>query len=75
MNFITKLFLNKKRDIVYDLILMIIDQYIKMIKYVLIIKKIDVAKLTKIFFEKIILRFDILNEIINDKKFVFINVF
>ena len=67
--------MSKKRDVVYDLILMIIDQYIKMIKYVLIIKKIDVAKLTKVFFEKIILRFDILNEIVNDKKFVFMNAF
>ena len=75
MNFIIKLSLNKKRDVVYDLISIIINQYIEMIKYVLIIKKIDAAKLTKIFFEKIILRFDMSNEIINDKKFVFINAF
>ena len=46
-----------------------------MIKYVLIIKKIDVAKLTKIFFKKIILRFDISNKIVNNKKFVFTNAF
>ena len=70
-----KLFSSKKRDVVYDSILIIIDRYIKMIKYISIIKKIDVAKLTKMFFEKIILRFDMLNEIINDKKFVFTNVF
>ena len=67
--------MNKKRDVVYDLILMIINRYIKMIKYVLIIKKIDVAKLTKVFFKKIVLRFDISNKIVNDKKFVFTNAF
>ena len=75
MNFIMKLFLSKKRDVVYNSILIIINQYIKMIKYVLIIKKIDVAKLTKIFFEKIILHFNMSNEIVNDKKVVFINAF
>ena len=75
MNFVMRLPLNKKRDVVYDSILMIIDQYIKMIKYILIIKKIDVAELTKMFFEKVVLRFDISNEIVNDKKSVFTNVF
>ena len=70
-----KLFSNKRRGVVYNSILMIIDEYIKMIKYVLIIKKIDVAKLTKMFFEKIVLYFDISDEIISDKKFVFTNVF
>ena len=75
MNFVTKLLLNKKRDVVYDLILMIINQYIKMIKYVLIIKKIDVAKLTKMFFKKIVLHFNMSDEIVNNKKFIFINAF
>ena len=46
-----------------------------MIKYILIIKKIDAAKLTKVFFKKIVLRFDMSDEIVNDKKFMFINIF
>ena len=75
MNFVTKLSLNKRRGVVYDSILMIIDRYIKMIKYILIIKKIDVAELTKVFFEKIVLRFDMSDKIVNDRKFVFTNVF
>ena len=75
MNFVIELSSSKKRDVVYDLILMIIDRYIKMIKYILIIKKIDVAKLTKMFFEKIVLCFDMSNEIVNDKSFMFINEF
>ena len=46
-----------------------------MIKYVSIIKKTDVAELTKMFFKKIVLRFDMSDEIINDRKFVFTNAF
>ena len=75
MNFIMKLFLNKKRGVVYDSILIIIDRYIKMIKYILIIKKINVAKLTKVFFKKIVLRFNMSNEIVNNRKFMFTNAF
>ena len=75
MNFVIELSSNKRRDVVYDSILMIIDRYIKMIKYISIIKKIDVAELTKMFFEEVILRFDILNEIVSNRDFVFTNEF
>ena len=46
-----------------------------MIKYSLMIIKIDVTKLMKLFFAKIVLRFNILADIINDKDSLFINVF
>ncbi len=46
-----------------------------MIKYILIITRINVAELTKIFFEKIVLRFNMLANIISDRDFVFINAF
>ena len=46
-----------------------------MIKYILVIIKIIVVKLTKIFFEKIVLQYDVSNDIMSDKKFVFINAF
>ena len=75
MNFVIELSLSKRRDVVYDSILMIVDRYIKMIKYISIIKKIDVAELMKVFFEKIVLRFDMLNEIMSDRNFVFTNEF
>ena len=75
INFVIELSSSKRRDVVYDSILIIIDRYIKMIKYILIIKKIDVAKLIKVFFEKIVLRFDISDEIMNDRNFMFINEF
>ena len=75
MNFVIELFSSKRRDVVYDSILMIVDRYIKMIKYISIIKKIDVAKLTKVFFEEVVLRFNISDEIVSDRNFVFTNEF
>ena len=75
MNFVTKLSSSKRREVVYDSILIIIDKCIKMIKYIFVIKTIDVAKLTKMFFEKIVLRFDISDNIMSDRKFIFINAF
>ena len=75
MNFIIDLFFNKRRDVIYDSILMIMNRYIKMIKYIFVTIKIDVVTLTKIFYEKILFRFDTSTKIINDKNFVFINAF
>ena len=75
MNFVIELFLSKRRDVVYDSILMIVDRYIKMIKYISIIKKIDVAELMKVFFKEIVLRFNMSDEIVNNKNFMFINEF
>ena len=75
MNFVIDLSSNKRDKVVYDLIFMIIDKCTKMIKYLSIIIKIDAAKLTNVFFKKIILHFDMSTDIINDKDFLFINVF
>ena len=75
MNFITSLFINKRREIIYNSILIIINYYIKIIKYIFVIEKIVIIKLIEVFFEKIVLRFEISIDIINDKKFIFINVY
>ena len=75
MNFIINLSSNKRKNLVYNAIFMIIDKGIKMLKYLLMIIKIDVARLTKLFFEKIILCFDISADILNNKISLFINIF
>ncbi len=46
-----------------------------MIKYILIIIRINVAELTKVFLKKIVLRFNILINIISNRDSVFINAF
>ena len=66
MNFIIDLSLSKRDRIVHDSILVIIDRCTKMIKYLSINIKINVSKLTNVFFEKIVLYFDISANIVND---------
>jgi len=60
---------------VYDLILMIVNYYIKMIHHFLIKKTLTVVKLTKLFFKKVVLKYKVSNDIIIDRNNLFINVF
>ena len=69
------LFLSKLKSVIYNAILIIINRFIKIIKYFLIIIKIDIAKLAKVFHAKIIYRYDISNKIISDRESIFINNF
>ena len=75
INFIIDLLSSKREDVIYDAILVIVDKCKKTIKYLSMIIKIDAAKLTKLFFKQIVLRFDMLADIINDKNSLFINIF
>jgi len=69
------LLLNKYYKVIYNLIFVIVDFYTKIVKYISIIIRIDIAKLAKIFFDKIVLRFEILVNIVSNKKIIFISVF
>ncbi len=75
MNFITDLSSSKWKEVVYDLILVIVDYYMKMMHYLSIKKTLTVVKLAELFFKQIALRYEILNDIIIDKDNLFINVF
>ena len=75
LNFIISLLLSKLKDVVYNAILIIIFRFIKIIKYLSIIIKIDVVELAKVFYIKIIYRYKISNKIISDKELIFINNF
>jgi len=57
------------------LIFVIIDCYTKIIKYISIIIRINIAKLAKVFFDKIILCFEMLTNIISNKEFIFTSIF
>ena len=52
-----------------------INRYIKMIKYLFMFIIIDVVALTKLFFIEIIYRYDMFYNIVNNRDFMFINVF
>ena len=75
MDIIIDLWSSKCESVVYNAIFVIVDKCTKIIKYLSMIIKIDVAKLTKLFFKNIVLRFDISVDIVNDKNSFFINVF
>ena len=67
--------LNKYYKVVYNLIFVIVNRYTKIIKHIFVIIRINIAKLVKEFFDKIVLRFETLNNIVSNKRFVFISVF
>ena len=46
-----------------------------MIKYLFMKIMIDVITLTKMFYNEIIYRYNMLNDIVNDRDFIFINNF
>ena len=75
MNFIIDLSFNKYRDKIYNVILIIINRFIKIIRYLIINTIINIAKLMKIFYIKMIYYYNILNDIINNKNSIFINIF
>jgi len=54
---------------------MIVDHYMKMTRYLSMKKTLTVIELTELFFEKIALRYEILNDIIINKDNLFISAF
>ena len=74
-NFITELSSNKRKKIVYDFIFVIVDRCTKMVKYISTIVKCGSAKLAKIFFEKIVLNFDMSTDIVSDRDSIFTSAF
>ncbi len=75
MNFITDLSPSKWKEVVYDLILMIVDHYMKMTRYLSTKKTLTVVKLAEFFFKKIALRYEISSDIVIDRDNLFINAF
>ena len=71
MNMITGLSSSKHSDSVYDVILMIVDRYIKMTQYISISKTLTAMQLADIFFEKIVCHYRTLKEIVSDRGSIF----
>ena len=75
INFITNFSLNKHKNHVYDVCLMIVNKYTKMILYIFVTKKINAVDLIKILFEKIVLIFETSTNIVFDRKSIFTNAY
>ena len=66
MNFITNLSLLHNKKKAYNLILVIVNQFTKMICYISICKTINISKLTDIYINYIMQAYSILQFIITD---------
>jgi len=60
---------------VYDSILIIVDYYMKMTRYLFMKKTLTIVKLAELFFKKIVLKYEISNDIIINKNSLFISAF
>jgi hypothetical protein len=72
LNFITGLPPSGRRNKAYNIILIIICRYSKMLRYIAYTTKIDAPELTKRLYEKIVSKLDMPILMINDKGRVFI---
>ena len=75
IDFIIDLPLSKKKNNMFDLILIIVNRFTKIARYILINKIINALELADIFLKQIITRFGILKGIISDHSLVFISRF
>ena len=71
MNMIISLLLSKCKDNVYNVILVMIDHYIKMTRYLSTTNKLTAVKLTDMFFEHIVLQYKTLRRIVSDQESIF----
>ena len=71
MNMIISLLLSKCEDNIYDAILVMIDCYTKITRYLFTINKLTAVKLTDMFFEHIVLQYEISREIVSDWESIF----
>jgi len=73
MNIIIDLSSCKWDNSVYNAILMIVDCYIKITKYISTSKTLTAVELANIFFKKIICQYDISKEIVLNRDSIFIS--
>jgi hypothetical protein len=75
MDFIIKLPLSKRAGIIYNFILIVVDRFIKSIRYLATIKIIIVEELGELFFLKIVYRFSIPAGVVSNRGIIFTNTF
>ncbi len=73
MNMITGLLSSKHDNSVHDAILVVVDRYIKMARYISINKTLTAIQLTDMFFEKIVCCYETLKEIVSDRGSIFMS--
>ena len=75
MDFVTGLPSSKRRGVVYDSILVVVDRCTKMARYIPVTTKITAVELAETFFEEIVLRYGVPGGIVSDRGSVFTSAF
>jgi len=75
IDFITNLLLSRHRGCVYNIILVIVNRYTKIVAYVLTTKKATISNIVELFFKNIIYRYSTLKGIITNYRLVFTSIF
>ena len=75
MDFITDLPPSKRDGSVYDSILVVVDRYTKIVRYIVYNKIYIAEKLVALFYDEIICRYSIPNGIVSDRGSVFISAY
>ena len=75
MDFITGLPPSKRRGCVYDAILVIVDRYTKMARYITTTKTVTAVELAELFYEEVICRFGVPKGAVSDRGSVFTSAF
>ena len=73
MNFIIELFSSRYDDDIYDAILIIIDRFLKMTHYIFVKSTWSIENLIDVLFNKMLLIFFEIKEIVFDRKMLFMN--
>ena len=73
MNFITGLPLSKQKGNIYNFILIVIDCFTKIVRYIPTTKIIDIISLINLFINEIAIQYGMPADIISDRDLVFIN--
>ena len=74
-DFITNLPPSKRRGCVYNTILVVVDRYTKMTRYILYTKKIKAIELVNLFWDEIALRYSKLESIVSDRGSLFTSLY
>lgn len=75
IDFITGLPLSKLKGVVYNAILVVVDRFIKMVRYIPTTTTIDAAQLAEVFHAEIVYRYGMPNGIVSDRGSVFTSDF
>ena len=75
MDFIVDLPLSTRNGTVYDAVLVVVDRYTKIARYVPYNKTYTAEKLVSMFYDEIIYRYNVLNGIVSDRGSVFTSAY